>query len=75
MRYKLQPTYVERIVWAQRGGATLAVFGSISGRVGDLGCWEHMTNLARQALIEQDQQIHAAPRPALPTRCPTYGGW
>ncbi|MEV5544055.1 carbon-nitrogen hydrolase family protein [Saccharopolyspora shandongensis] len=64
---KLQPTYVERIVWAQGGGATLSVFDSRSGRVGGLACWEHTMNLARQALIEQAQQIHAAAWPALST--------
>nr|AAR97463.1 nitrilase [uncultured organism] len=64
---KLQPTYVERIVWAQGGGATLSVFGSRSGRIGGLACWEHTMNLARQALLEQEQQIHAAAWPALST--------
>lgn len=64
---KLQPTYVERIVWAQGGGATLSVVDSTSGRVGGLACWEHTMNLARQALIEQDEQIHAAAWPALST--------
>jgi predicted amidohydrolase len=64
---KLQPTYVERIVWAQGGGATLSVFDSRSGRIGGLACWEHTMNLARQALIEQGQQIHAAAWPALST--------
>ncbi|HEV7976300.1 carbon-nitrogen hydrolase family protein [Amycolatopsis sp.] len=64
---KLQPTYVERIVWAQGGGATLSVFDSSSGRIGGLACWEHTMNLARQALIEQDEQIHAAAWPALST--------
>ncbi|RKT87355.1 Predicted amidohydrolase [Saccharopolyspora antimicrobica] len=64
---KLQPTYAERIVWGQGGGATLSVFDSRSGRVGGLACWEHTMNLARQALIEQGQQIHAAAWPALST--------
>ncbi|MEV0053184.1 carbon-nitrogen hydrolase family protein [Saccharopolyspora shandongensis] len=64
---KLQPTYAERIVWAQGGGATLSVFDSRSGRIGGLSCWEHTMNLARQALLEQDQQIHAAAWPALST--------
>lgn len=31
---KLQPTYVERIVWAQGGGYTLNVFDSIIGKIG-----------------------------------------
>ena len=62
---KLVPTYVERIVWAQGGGATLKVFDMNVGRVGGLACWEHTMNLARQSLIEQGQQIHAASWPGL----------
>ncbi|MFF2900277.1 carbon-nitrogen hydrolase family protein [Streptomyces sp. NPDC057966] len=64
---KLQPTYAERIVWAQGGGATLRVFDSSLGRIGGLACWEHTMNLARQALIAQGQEIHAAAWPGLST--------
>ncbi|MFE7413164.1 carbon-nitrogen hydrolase family protein [Streptomyces laurentii] len=64
---KLQPTYAERMVWAQGGGATLSVFDSALGRVGGLVCWEHTMNLARQALIVQGQEIHAAAWPGLST--------
>ncbi|MEU3077657.1 carbon-nitrogen hydrolase family protein [Streptomyces laurentii] len=64
---KLQPTYAERMVWAQGGGATLGVFDSVLGRVGGLVCWEHTMNLARQALIVQGQEIHAAAWPGLST--------
>lgn len=64
---KLQPTYAERMVWAQGGGATLGVFDSALGRIGGLACWEHTMNLARQALIAQGQEIHAAAWPGLST--------
>ncbi|MFJ1890561.1 carbon-nitrogen hydrolase family protein [Streptomyces sp. NPDC088170] len=64
---KLQPTYAERIVWAQGGGATLRVFDSALGRIGGLACWEHTMNLARQSLIAQGQEIHAAAWPGLST--------
>ncbi|MFB7914466.1 carbon-nitrogen hydrolase family protein [Streptomyces sp. NPDC056061] len=64
---KLQPTYAERIVWAQGGGSTLGVFDSALGRIGGLACWEHTMNLARQALIAQGQEIHAAAWPGLST--------
>jgi predicted amidohydrolase len=37
------------------------------GRVGGLICYEHMLNLARQALIEQDMQIHCASWPTFAT--------
>ena len=62
---KLQPTYVERIVWGQGGGSTLTVFPSSVGRLGGLACWEHTMNLARQALIEQGEEIHAGAWPGL----------
>lgn len=68
---KLQPTYVERMVWAQGGGSTLKNFkleaelGGVS--LGGLACWENTMNGARQALIMQGQQIHAGAWPALST--------
>ncbi|KAK4184876.1 carbon-nitrogen hydrolase [Podospora australis] len=68
---KLQPTYVERIVWAQGTGATLSPFPlSLAGKeynVGGLACWEHTMNLARQSLIEQHEHIHCGAWPALST--------
>ncbi|CAN7779943.1 carbon-nitrogen hydrolase family protein [Variovorax sp. LjRoot84] len=64
---KLQPTYVERIVWAQGSGKTLSVYSSTLGRLGGLACWEHTMNLARQALIMDGIQIHAAAWPGLST--------
>jgi nitrilase len=64
---KLQPTYVERAVWAQGSGATLKVWESKVGRIGGLACWEHCMNGARQALIEERLDIHAGAWPALST--------
>jgi len=60
---KLQPTYAERMVWCQGDGSTLEVQAMPVGRVGGLICYEHMLNLARQALIDQDMQIHCASWP------------
>lgn len=65
---KLQPTYAERYVWGQGDGSTLSVFDTRLGRVGGLACWEHTMNLARQALIVQGEQIHAASWPSLSTQ-------
>ncbi|MFA4929368.1 MAG: carbon-nitrogen hydrolase family protein [Patulibacter sp.] len=65
---KLQPTYAERYVWGQGDGSSLSVFATRLGRVGGLVCWEHMMNLARQALILQGEQIHAASWPGLSTQ-------
>ncbi|KAF5611204.1 beta-lactamase 2 [Fusarium subglutinans] len=68
---KLQPTYVERSVWAQGGGHTLRTYKlGASGRplnLGGLCCWEHTMNGARQALITQHEHIHAGAWPALST--------
>lgn len=64
---KLQPTYAERYLWGQGDGSTLNVFAMQAGRVGALACWEHTMNLARQALAEQQMEIHAALWPSLST--------
>jgi nitrilase len=64
---KLQPTYAERFIWGQGDGSTLSVFDSSVGRLGGLACWEHTMNLARQALVLQGIQIHAAAWPSLST--------
>ncbi len=64
---KLQPTYAERYIWGQGDGSTLSVWDTAAGRVGGLACWENTMNLARQALIQQGQQIHAASWPGLST--------
>ncbi|KAK3688730.1 carbon-nitrogen hydrolase [Podospora appendiculata] len=67
---KLQPTYVERMVWAQGNGSTLLVWplrGLAGYNLGGLACWEHAMNGARQALIVQNQHIHAGAWPALST--------
>ncbi|APA06082.1 hypothetical protein SS1G_01487 [Sclerotinia sclerotiorum 1980 UF-70] len=64
---KIQPTHAERTIWAQGSGHTLRVWPSSVGRVGGLACWENTMNNARQELIEQRQEIHAAAWPALST--------
>lgn len=65
---KLQPTYAERYIWGQGDGSTLSVFDTRLGKIGGLACWEHTMNLARQALIVQGEQIHAASWPSLSTQ-------
>ncbi|KAI9647639.1 hypothetical protein NHQ30_004024 [Ciborinia camelliae] len=62
---KIQPTHAERTIWAQGSGHTLRVWPSNVGRIGGLACWENTMNNARQALIEDRQEIHAAAWPAL----------
>jgi nitrilase len=60
---KLQPTFAERMLWGQGDGSTLNVFDTSVGRIGGLICYEHMMNLARQALILQRIEIHCASWP------------
>ncbi|KAF2267857.1 carbon-nitrogen hydrolase [Lojkania enalia] len=65
---KLQPTYAERYVWAQGNGSSLRNWQlSLGWNLGGLACWEHTMNGARQALITQNQHIHAGAWPALST--------
>jgi predicted amidohydrolase len=64
---KLKPTYAERYVWGEGDGSTLIVPTLGGLRVGALCCWEHTMNLARQALIEQQAEVHAALWPGLST--------
>ncbi|WP_419815677.1 carbon-nitrogen hydrolase family protein [Glacieibacterium sp.] len=64
---KLKPTLAERMIWGDGDGSTLSVFQTAVGRVGALACWEHTMNLARQALAEQNIEIHAGLWPGLST--------
>lgn len=57
---KLIPTYTERLVWGRGDGSTLSVVDTSVGRVGGLVCWEHWMPLARQAMHDQREIIHAA---------------
>ncbi len=57
---KLMPTYTERMVWGA-GDADGIVGVSIGdARVGALVCWEHWMPLARQALHDSGEDVHAA---------------
>lgn len=64
---KLKPTYAERYIWGEGDGSRLMVVDAGVAQVGALACWEHTMNLARQALIEDGEQVHAALWPALDT--------
>ncbi|KAK2809036.1 hypothetical protein FQN50_004089 [Emmonsiellopsis sp. PD_5] len=65
---KLQPTYSERFVWGQGNGSSLRNWRTAAGyNLGGLACWEHTMNGARQALIMENQHIHAGAWPALST--------
>ncbi|MEO5818555.1 MAG: carbon-nitrogen hydrolase family protein [Gemmatimonadaceae bacterium] len=57
---KLMPTYTERMVWGAGDADGLHAVTANNARVGALVCWEHWMPLARQALHESGEDIHAA---------------
>ncbi len=62
---KLVPTYTERMVWGQGDTGGLRAVDTPCGRVGGLVCWEHWMPLARQALHDSGETIHAAVWPTV----------
>ena len=72
---KLQPTFAERMLWGQGDGAGLIVTDMPVGRVGGLICYEHMMNLARQALISDRMQVHCASWPTFATLAKRGGAY
>ncbi len=62
---KLMPTYSERMVWGTGDGSGLHAVDTPEARVGGLICWEHWMPLARQALHEAGEDIHAAVWPTV----------
>lgn len=65
---KLVPTYTERLVWGNGDAEGLRAAETPSGRVGGLVCWEHWMPLARQALHDDGEDIHAALWPTVQER-------
>ena len=62
---KLMPTYTERLVWGQGDTNGLRAVDTPVARIGGLICWEHWMPLARQALHDSGEDIHAALWPTL----------
>ena len=65
---KLIPTYTERLIWGRGDGSTLTVVDTSIGRIGGLVCWEHWMPLARQAMHDKRELIHAAVWPSVHER-------
>ena len=63
MHRKLQPTYEERLTWAQGDGHGLQVHNLKQFSVGGLNCWENWMPLARTALYAQGENLHIATWP------------
>ncbi|MGQ0537905.1 MAG: carbon-nitrogen hydrolase family protein [Gemmatimonadaceae bacterium] len=57
---KLVPTYSERMVWGPGDAHGLRAVDAPNGRVGGLVCWEHWMPLARQAMHDSGETMHAA---------------
>lgn len=57
---KLQPTYEERLAWAQGDGHGLQVHALDAFRVGGLNCFENWLPLARAALYAQGEDLHVS---------------
>ncbi len=57
---KLQPTYEERLVWAQGDGNGLQVHQLKKFCVGGLNCWENWMPLSRTALYAMGENLHVA---------------
>jgi nitrilase len=57
---KLQPTYEERMAWAQGDGHGLRVHDLAPFRVGGLNCFENWMPLSRAALYAQGEDLHIA---------------
>lgn len=57
---KLQPTYEERLTWAQGDGHGLKVHPLGKFTLGGLNCWENWMPLSRSALYGQGENLHVA---------------
>lgn len=60
MHRKLQPTYEERLTWAQGDGNGLKVHEYKAFHLGGLNCWENWMPLVRSALYAQGENLHVA---------------
>ena len=57
---KLQPTYDERLTWAQGDGHGLQTHSLKAFTLGGLNCWENWMPLPRAALYAQGEDLHVA---------------
>ena len=57
---KLQPTYDERLTWAQGDGNGLVTHPLKEFTLGGLNCWENWMPLPRAALYGQGENLHIA---------------
>jgi len=60
-RRKLMPTGIERLIWAQGDGSTLAVVKTAAGRIATAICWENNMPLLRTAMYAKGVDVWCAP--------------
>lgn len=65
---KLMPTYNEKLVHGPGDAHGLISVETDLGKIGSLICWEHWMPLSRQALHDENEDIHVALWPALVER-------
>lgn len=58
---KVMPTAVERLIWGQGDGSTLAVLETPVGRLGAVICWENYMPQLRLAMYGAGVQLYCAP--------------
>ena len=66
-RRKMKPTHMERTIFGDGSGDTLAKVVDLPevGNVGGLSCWEHIQPLLKYYTFSQGEQIHVAAWPPL----------
>jgi len=57
---KLMPTYTEKLVHGLGDGAGLNAIDTPNGRIGSLICWEHWMPMTRQAMHDENEDLHIA---------------
>jgi len=66
-RRKMKPTHMERTIFGDASGSSLANVVNLQniGRVGALACWEHTQPLLKYHTCTQNEEIHVAAWPPL----------
>ncbi|MGF1605107.1 MAG: carbon-nitrogen hydrolase family protein [Rhodothalassiaceae bacterium] len=57
---KLMPTAMERLVWGQGDGSTIAAHDTPVGRIGGVICWENYMPQLRLAMYAQGTELYCA---------------
>ncbi|MCB1609134.1 MAG: carbon-nitrogen hydrolase family protein [Xanthomonadales bacterium] len=58
---KIMPTAMERVIWANGDGSSIAVHPTPVGRIGAAICWENYMPQLRMRLYQQQVELYCAP--------------